>query len=256
MLGCLGGLGIASGVGAQSKTFTNSVGMEFVLIPAGEFMMGTKLLFQPKNETPRHKVIISEAFYMGKYEVTQEQWYKVMGNNPAHFKSERIGMSSQNHPVEKVSWDNAQEFIRKLNAKEGTNAYRLPTEAEWEYAARAGSETVYYFGDDADRLGEYAWYLGNAERKTHPAGQLKPNAWGLYDMHGNVLEWCQDWYGEDYYSHSPSKDPQGPASGSRRVVRGGDWGSIAWHCRSAFRTAWRPGLRFHILGFRLVRTPS
>lgn len=232
------------------KTWTDPItGMEFVLIPAGEFMMGTAVpqsncpeddpfteknerkdcLSQvkiPKNETPIHRVIISEPFYIGKYEVTQLQWYKVMGNNPASFKTEKVGMDSQNHPVEQVSWKNAQEFIRRLNEKAGMTRYRLPTEAEWEYVCRAGTTTTYNFGDDENQIGQYAWYVGNSGHKTHPVGQLQPNTWGVYDIHGNVEEWIQDWYSETYYAKSPSTDPQGPPEGggfSYSVLRGGLW---------------------------------
>jgi formylglycine-generating enzyme required for sulfatase activity len=194
--------------------FTNSIGMKFVLIPAGEFTMGS-----PENEQgrdsnePQHKVKITKPFYMQTTEVTQAQWKAVMGNNPSYFKGNDL-------PVETVSWDDAQEFIKKLSAKEGVK-YRLPTEAEWEYACRAGSTTKFYFGEDESKLDEYAWYHNNSDGKTHPVGQKKPNAWGLYDMHGNVWEWCQDWYGADYYKNSPAEDPQGPASAESRVLRGG-----------------------------------
>jgi formylglycine-generating enzyme required for sulfatase activity len=174
--------------------FTNSIGMEFVLIPAGAFEMGS-----PSNEAgrddddgPIHQVTIKNAFYMGKYEVTQEQWRAVMGDNPSYFTG------NDNLPVEQVSWDDVQEFIRKLNAKEGTDKYRLPSEAEWEYACRAGTTTRYSFGDSESRLGEYAWYTDNSGSKTHPVGQKKPNPWGLYDMHGNVWEWVLD--GTVYFS--------------------------------------------------------
>ena len=261
---------------AQEKTFTNSIGMEFVLIPAGEFMMGSDDSscpqddpFTEKNEyldclsnlnilpfeTPRHKVVISKPFYIGKYEVTQLQWYKVMGNNPAYFKTEKVGMDSRNHPIESVSWDDVQEFLKKLNAMEKTNAYRLPTEAEWEYAARAGSETAYCFGNDESQLEQYAWYVKNSGNKTHPVGQLKPNVWGLYDMHGNVWEWTSDWHDWQYYSQSPAKDPQGPASGSGRVNRGGSWNYAAGLCRAARRYYYSPDVRGGNIGFRLVRTP-
>ncbi len=251
---CIGGTLYAQ------QTFTNSIGMEFVLVPAGSFMMGTESPncpnddpFTEKNEyihcmgdilpeeTPKHKVEISRYFYMGKYEVTQEQWHKVMGNNPSHFRTEKAGEYSPNHPVEKVSWEDVQNFISKLNQMEKTDAYRLPTEAEWEYAACAGTTTAYSFGDDKSRLGEYAWYEDNSGKKTHPVGQLKPNAWGIYDMHGNVWEWCGDWYSDKYYSNSPSTDPNGPSSGSYRVYRGGGWGASAGYCRSAPRLSYSPG---------------
>ena len=163
-----------------------TTGMEFVLIPAGKFMMGSDS--GESNGKPVHEVRISKAFYLGKHEVTQGQWQKVMGNNPSIFKGDAI------LPVENVSWEDVQEFIHKLNAKEGDTKYRLPTEAEWEYAARARTATIYSFGNDERQLGEYAWYFPNSGNKTHPVGQKKPNAWGLHDMHGNVWEWVQDCY--------------------------------------------------------------
>jgi formylglycine-generating enzyme required for sulfatase activity len=198
------------------------------------------------DEKPVHEVRISRPFYLGKYEVTQDQWQAVMGTNPSNFKGEA------NLPVEWVSWDDVQEFIRKLNAKEGGTKYRLPTEAEWEYAARSGSTTTYSFGNDARQLGEYAWYSTNSGRKTHTVGQKKPNAWGLHDMHGNVWEWVQDWYGP--YVADAVTDPLGPASGSSRRLRGGGWGIGAGGCQSAERNRAMPGHRGGSLGFRLLRT--
>jgi formylglycine-generating enzyme required for sulfatase activity len=219
--------------------------MEFVLIPAGEFQMGSNN-DGGHDEWPVHRVHISKAFYLGKYEVTQGQWQAVMGNNPSQFKGDL------NLPVERVSWDDVQEFIHRLNAKEGSTKYRLPTEAEWEYAARAGSTTVYSFGNNPSQLGEYAWYNDNAGDRTHPVGQKKPNARGLYDMHGNVLEWVQDWF--NYYHAGAVTDPQGTESGSGRVFRGGSWFSAAGYCRSAYRGFVLPDDRLSNLGVRLLRT--
>lgn len=232
---------------AEDKSFTNSIGMEFVLIPAGSFMMGADKQFEEcdSNETPRHKVVISNAFYMGKYEVTQEQWVAVMGNNPSKFKSKM-------NPVEQISWDDTQLFIRNLNQKEGTDRYRLPTEAEWEYACRAGTTTAYSFGDDKNSLDQYIWYDANSNARTNLVGQLKPNPWGLYDMHGNVWEWCQDWYDSKYYKHSPEIDPVGASSGSYRVRRGGSWIRPAVCCRSASRICLTHGSRNSRTGMRLV----
>ena len=169
-----------------------------------------------------------------------------MGNNPSRFQGD------PNCPVEQVSWQDAQDFIQKLNAREGGTPYRLPTEAEWEYAARAGTTTAYCFGDDVSQLRAYAWYRDNSDGRTHPVGQLQPNAWGLYDMHGNVWEWVQDWYGA--YAAETAVDPQGPAAGSDRVVRGGSWGSYAAYCRSAYRYRADPANRGGYLGVRLLRT--
>ncbi|MEA1947516.1 MAG: formylglycine-generating enzyme family protein [Thermodesulfobacteriota bacterium] len=231
----------------MTETITNSIGMELVLIPAGSFRMGgdKKLEQAEDHETPRHIVKISKTFYMGKYEVTQSQWSEIMNNNPSEFKDDI-------RPVERVSWNDVQEFIHKLNNKEETNKYRLPTEAEWEYAARADTESAYCFSSDIKVLSQYAWYRINSAGKTHPIGQLKPNAWGLYDVHGNVHEWCQDWFDRNYYSQSPSNSPLGPSSGLAKVSRGGDWGNEDWYCRSASRSLSSPDRRSNRLGFRLV----
>jgi len=228
--------------------FTNSIGMKFVLIQAGEFTIGSPENEKDRqsNEGPYHKVKITKPFYMQTTEVTQAQWKAVMGNNPSYFKGDDL-------PVEQVSWDDAQEFIKKLSAKEGVK-YHLPTEAEWEYACRAGSTTRFCFGDDESKLGEYAWYNENSDNKTRPVGQKKPNARGLYDMHGNVWEWCQDWYDENYYKNSPAEDPQGPASGAIRVVRGGRWFGEAGDCRTAFRSWVETSFRYDNFGFRLARS--
>lgn len=228
------------------KTITNSIGMEFVLIPSGSFMMGKNPHFEygSPDETPQHKVKISKPFYLGKYEVTQEQWVSIMGTNPSEFKG-------RTNPVEQVSCYDVKAFINKLNEKEGTDKYRLPTEAEWEYSCRAGSTTTYYWGDEMD--GSYCWYWENSGRKTHPVGQKQPNAWGLYDMHGNVSELCSDWYGKYYYSSRQSTDPLGVfGSSTTRVHRGGCWESSAHNCRSAKRNARGPGFKFSDRGFRLA----
>ena len=212
----------------------------FVTIPAGEFMMGSES--GSVGEKPAHRVRISQPFEMGKYEVTQAQWEAVMGDNPSYFKG-------ANRPVEQVSWYDVQDFIAKLNARQDGYVYRLPTEAEWEYACRAGSN-----GDYAGKLDAMAWYDNNSENMTHTVGGKQPNAWGLYDMHGNVYEWCQDYYDADYYAQSPSVDPQGPESGSFKVKRGGGWMFPAAFARSAARDLYSPAYRYNFLGFRLVRT--
>ena len=226
------------------ETRRNSIGMELVLIPPGEFMMGSEK--GDPDEKPVHKVMISKPFYLGKYEVTQAQWQEVMGTNPSHFKGDA------NRPVERVSWKMVQEFINKLNAREGHNLYRLPTEAEWEYAARAGSATKYSFGDEDALLEQYAWYNKNDKGTTHPVGQLKPNAWGLYDMQGNVWEWVYDWRGP--YASGQGVDPQGPATGNARGYRGGGWGYGAVRCRVADRSYDSPDYVYGTHGFRLAMT--
>lgn len=222
----------------SEKLWVNSIGSEFVLIPAGVFIMGSK------EERPIHQVTIRRQFSLGRYPVTQAQWAAVMGKNPSTFRG-------KHRPVENVSWDDVQEFIRRLNAGEGGEQYRLPTEAEWEYAARAGSTTTYSFGDDEGQVGEYAWYAANARGTTHPVGQLRPNAWGLYDMHGNVWEWVQDWY--TTYPSEAVTDPRGPSLGSSKVRRGGSWFGTARNCGSANRNFAEPGDRLDRLGFRLLR---
>lgn len=223
---------------------------KFVLIPAGMFMMGS-----PEDEPGRfaretlHKVTISKPFYMQTTPVTQGQWQRVMGSNPSYFKGD------DNLPVEQVSWNDVQECISKLNKKEGKDKYCLPTAAQWEYACRAGSSMMYCFGDDPSRLGEYAWYDKNSGNVTHPVGRKKPNAWGLYDMYGNVWEWVQDWGGSDCdYPSGNLTDPTGPSSGPSRVFRGGSGvGCTGSCCRTAFRAGNRPGSRDKSVGFRLLR---
>jgi len=223
--------------------FTNSIGMEFMRIPAGEFDMGSSLNEDyDKDEGPVHRVKIPKAFHMGRYEVTQKQWREVMGYDPSYFKGDNL-------PVEQVSWNDVQEFIKKLNEKESTNKYRLPSEAEWEYAARADTTTRYSFGDDESKLGDYAWYL---DSKTHEVGKKKPNPWGLYDMHGNVWEWVQDVY-HNNYNGAPIDGSAWEVDGSERVFRGGGWKDGARGCRSADRDKVYPGYRPSNLGFRLLR---
>lgn len=230
------------------ENWKNPMGMEFIQIPAGSFEMGS-----PSTETgrfeyegPLHNVDFKKEFYIGKYEVTQKQWFDVMGNNPSFFKDE-------NQPVEFVTWDDVSKFIKKLNEVERTNKYRLPSEAEWEYAARAGTTTKYYFGDNDSRLNNYAWYNGNSQGKTHPVGQKKPNRWGLYDMNGNVFEWVQDkWI--DNYNNVPS-DGNAWVGGllTERVFRGGSLNTVPEYCRSAFRYFFNQSERSHDLGFRLAK---
>ena len=234
-------------------TETNSIGMRFVFIPPGEFLMGSPTSDNDakSDELPQHPVRITKPFYLGLYEVTQGEYQQIMGDNPSHFKGD------SRSPVERVSWEDAMEFCRRLSALSQEQAagriYRLPTEAEWEYACRAGTTTIYSFGDSAESLGDYAWYSGNSIRKTHPAGQKQPNAWGLYDMHGNVWEWCTDRWDAADYAHSALNDSIGPDGGSARVYRGGAWSSDARGCWSAYRGGALPSYRGDDLGFRLAR---
>ena len=240
MTGCASSV-LADGPAKAVAPVVNSIGMRFVPISTGTFTMG-------EGKTA-HKVTLTQAFHLGQHEVTQEQYEKEMGTNTSNFKGPQ-------NPVEQVSWDDAVEFCRKLSElpaeKKAGYVYRLPTEAEWEYACRAGTKTTYSFGDSDSGLGEYAWYDKNSGNTTHPVGGKKPNPWGLYDMRGNVWEWCQDWYG-DYPSGSVT-DPTGSASGSIRVNRGGGWFLNSDVCRSAFRGRSAPGHRFNLLGFRVLRS--
>ena len=210
------------------------------------------------DEQPVREVIISRDFYMGVYEVTQAQWERVMGTTleQQSDSSDFQGIYGEgvDFPMYHVSWEDARAFAERLNVLEKCNAcYRLPTEAEWEYAARAGTSTEYSFGDDVDQLGNYGWYRDNSGNETHPVGQKQPNPWGLYDIHGNVWEWVSDWYAVQYENGTVT-DPTGTATGSNRVVRGGSWDNSAGFLRSAFRRFYSPGLRDGYLGFRLVRT--
>ena len=231
----------------NQKTRTNSIGMEFVLIPAGEFDMGSPSDEEGRygSEGPLRTVMIEKAYNLGKYEVTQKQWREVMGTNPS-------SIAGDYRPVETVSWNDTQEFIKKLNTKEGTDKYRLPSEAEWEYAARAGTTTRYSFGDSESRLGEYAWYGDNSGSETHSVGQKKPNSWGLYDMHGNVWEWVQDEV-HDYDGAPTDGSAWDRGDGSLRDYRGGSWGDDARNCRSANRGRGDPDDRSFYLGFRLLQ---
>jgi formylglycine-generating enzyme required for sulfatase activity len=238
------------------------VHLAMIYIRDGSFLMGS-----PDDEDGRHsdegpvRRVTLDGFWMGKYPVTQAQYQAIMGTNPSHFKGD-------NRPVEQVSWYDAMEFCLKLSQRTG-RTFMLPTEAQWEYVCRAGTTTRYYFGDDTRRLGEYAWYWRNSgdmpltgdwdadatvknNAKTHPVGQKKPNAWGLYDMHGNVWEWClDDWH--DNYNGAPVNGLRwGDGTDSLRVIRGGSWYFSARSCRSAYRFGLTPGNRWDSLGFRAV----
>jgi formylglycine-generating enzyme required for sulfatase activity len=248
---------------ASEAAFTvPELGLKMVWIKPGTFMMGSpkKEKSRDLNETrhrvtltkgylneTRHRVTLTKGYWMGKYEVTQAQYKAVTGKNPSEF-------AGANRPVETVSWGDAVAFCRKLTERErragrlpGNGEYRLPTEAEWEYACRAGTVGKY-----AGELDAMAWHGGNSSQQTHEVGRKRPNAWGLYDMHGNVWEWCADWYGD--YPTGAVTDPTGSERGSYRVYRGGSWDGAARGCRSAYRYGPSPGLRWFILGFRLLRT--
>jgi outer membrane protein assembly factor BamB len=258
----------------RPPTLTNSIGMRLALLPPGEFPMGSPDSDPDarEDEKPQHRVRITRPFSMGLYEVTQEEYQRVMGSNPSFFsptgpgKDRVAGLNTGRFPVEQVRWHDAVAFCKRLSElpaeKAAGRVYRLPTEAEWEYACRAGATTRFHTGDSLSSL--QANFNGN-----HPAGtaakgpfltrstavgSYAPNAWGLYDMHGNVWEWCADWYGRTYYRESPSEDPSGPATGSSRVIRGGEWYGDARDCRCAFRYADLPDGVFYVMGFRVVMT--
>ena len=223
-----------------------SIGLQLRLIPEGTFIRG--------EGSGAHSVTLSKPFYLGIYPVTQQQYKKVMGENPSYFQGIKVGGDSSNHPVEEVTWENAVEFCKKLSElpeeQKAGRVYRLPTEAEWEYACRAGSNTAFSFGENSELLGDYAWYDENSYQRRHPVGEKKSNACGLYDMLGNVWEWCSDWYGE--YPTKAVLDPVGAKVGSDRVFRGGSWRTRAACCQSAFRIRCDPSLQRNDLGFRVA----
>ena len=222
----------------------NGINIEMVKVEAGSFNMGaTPEMKSPYEvEKPVHRVTLTNNYYIGKYEVTQALWQAVMGSNPSHFKGDAL-------PVEQVSWKDCQKFITKLNRLTGKN-FRLPTEAEWEYAARGGNKSRGYRYSGSNTIDDVAWYENDALSQTHPVGTKQPNELEIYDMTGNVMEWCQDWYGS--YSSSPQVNPTGAASGSYRVVRGGGWSDSARDCRTSDRDFISPGGRSSDLGLRLV----
>jgi uncharacterized protein (TIGR02996 family) len=253
---------------------TNSVGLSLALIPPGVFWMGSPV-GEPGRHTdehPRHQVEITRAFYLGIHPVTQEQYQRVTGKSPSHFSATGdgaplvCGIDTAHFPVERVSRDDATAFCRLLSERPEERAagrvYRLPTEAEWEYACRAGTTSAFHYGDvlTSDRanidgnLPEGEARSGRSLGRTCPVGSYPPNAFGLHDMHGNVWEWCSDWFDEDYYSRSPARDPLGPPTGSQRVLRGGGWFYGAHICRSAYRYGYEPDARHHDFGLRVAMT--
>ena len=236
---------------SPSMALTNSIGMELVLIPAGTFQMGSPVS-EPgyhRSRGPVHQVAIGQPFYLGKYEVTQAQWRAVMGNNPSEFSN------CDTCPVEQVSWNEVQGFIEELNLREGVGTYRLPSEAEWEYAARAGTQTAYHFGNAENRLGQYAWYIGNSGEKTRPVGGKRPNQFGLYDVHGNVWEWVQDCLSADYIGAPSDGSAWLAGDCSRRRTRGGSYFEDPETLRSANRGGSSVDSRYdESLGFRIARS--
>ncbi len=232
--------------------------MEFVRIEPGTFKIGSPLTEpgRDEDEGPKHEVTISRGFYLGKTEITQAQWEAVMGTRP--WAGQDYVQEKPNYPAVYISWNGVQDFIHRLNTSAGSQVYRLPTEAEWEYACRAGTTTRWSFGDDESQLGNYAWHTGNSwdqeEQYGHAVATKRPNPWGLCDMHGNVNEWVQDWYDQDYYARSVRVDPPGPVSGSQRVFRGGYFhNNGSRRLRSANRFYYMPEARAVSLGARLLK---
>ena len=235
---------MASGSNAISIPVKDGISIDMVKVEAGTFMMGaTSEMKDPySDKKPVHQVTLTNDYYMGKYEVTQALWQAVMGSNPSNFKGDNL-------PVETVNWNDCQEFISKLNSLTGRK-FRLPTEAEWEYAARGGKKSRGYQYSGSRKISDVAWYEGNSRSKTHPVGRKQANELGIYDMSGNVWEWCSDWYGS--YSSSSQTNPTGADSGSDRVSRGGGWNNNARGCRSLYRYSSIPGNRGLYLGLRLA----
>ena len=254
---------VPNGGAAPSKENASQSAAEPVLITGGKFTMGDK----DEVDAPLHEVTVS-SFLMDANLVTQEQYQKLMGTNPSRWKK-----AGEKNPVEQLRWSDAAKFCNKRSELEGlqpcydlktlkcnfeASGYRLPTEAEWEYACRAGTATAYFFGDSPAKIGDYAWFDKNSGGHPRPVGQKKPNPWGLYDMAGNVWEWCNDWYKVDYYQESPRENPSGPNEGQNKVLRGGAWRFSADNCRSGYRYNESPGYSdvcfgYDIYGFRCVR---
>ncbi|MCD6506198.1 formylglycine-generating enzyme family protein [Candidatus Poribacteria bacterium] len=247
----------------RPKEVKTESGVEMILLPGGWFIMGDDK--GEVDERPAHKIYVA-PFYMDKYLVTQEEYERVMGENPSRWKGKR-------NPVEQVRWSDAVRYCNARSRLEGlqpcynletwecdfdADGYRLPTEAEWEFACRAVTKTRYFFGDNPRKLKLYAWFKENSGGRPRPVGRKLPNPWGLYDMYGNVWEWCNDFYKVDYYGESPLKNPKGPKTGNTKVLRGGSWNSKAEECRSSYRYNENPGYTdvcfgYDIYGFRCVR---
>jgi formylglycine-generating enzyme required for sulfatase activity len=272
-----------STIAESPKEIVNSIGMKLKLIPTGEFLMGSPESdpVASANEKPQHRVRITQPFYLGIHQVTRGQFRRFVEATRYQTEAEKDGKGgygrdaaakkwvqdpkftwrspgfdqTDDHPVVNVSWNDATAFGEWLSRQEGQK-YRLPTEAEWEYACRAGTTTRFSFGDEESALSQYAWYSANSNSQTHPVGEKKPNAFGLHDMHGHVWEWCSDGYEADYYKQSPADDPRGPRAAARRVFRGGSWRLAPRYARSAYRRGHPPVIRYANQGFRLARGQS
>jgi uncharacterized protein (TIGR02996 family) len=243
---------LTAGVAPVMPALDGPAGLRLVLVPPGTFWMGSPPdePSRDDDEGPRHRVTLTRGFWLGMYPVTQSQWRRVMGRNPSHGRG-------ADHPVETVSWDDCQEFCARLNQHAAARAFRLPSEAEWEYACRACTTTAYCGGEERSTLPRFGWcsYDGEWDSSggTRKVGELLSNAWGLFDMHGNVWEWVADWYGERYYAASPAVDPPGPDTGDEKVTRGGSWRGGPWFCRSAERRELGTDDRLINVGCRVAR---
>ena len=229
-----------------SKEFLDSIQNNMVWVTGGRFVMGSNA--SEADERPAYEVVV-DGYAISKYPVTQRQWVIIMKSNPSEFKG------CDQCPIDKVSWDDAQQFIETLNALTGKK-YSLPTEAEWEYAAKGGLQQKQFRYSGSDNVDEAGWYAGNSGRHPHPVGEKKPNAIGLYDMCGNVWEWCLDWYNKNYYEQNESNNPMGPSSGSGRVRRGGSWFTQAASCKTTTRNSVKQDYKDDLGGFRLVQYPN
>lgn len=228
----------------HAVSMKNYMDMELILIPAGELILDSD---RCSCGTHINKAVILKPFYLGKYLVTQKVWKSIMGIDPSCFEGD-------DRPVECISWYDVQEFVKQLNTMEGTDKYRLPTENEWEYACRAGTSTRYSFGDADSKLGKYAWHYGNSGNETHPVGQKKPNQWGLYDMHGNVWEWCQNRSIQNYEDDLAHARTWEDVAVFSPALRGGSWVNYPQKCRSSYRITFHPNYGHYSLGFRLLRS--
>jgi formylglycine-generating enzyme required for sulfatase activity len=252
--------GVVVGSGCGPSRYGPVDGMEFVTIPAGSFQMGSPSAESGRWENEKQHLVTVSSFELMTTEVTQGMWEEVMGTTVDEMRRRSeydFGLAGvgEDLPIYYVSWNDCQEFMERLNAMDSSYTYRLPTEAEWEYAARAGTTTRYYWGDDPDedQIGNHAWFTGNSDGSTHPVGSKMPNAWGLYDMSGNVWEWCEDVFAS-YYDNCPTDGSAYAGPGSNRVLRGGSWSDNASFCRSATRFYDGPGYRLGYMGFRVARS--
>jgi len=252
---------VAGSPGAGLPTIRNSIGMQLAMIPAGEFLMGSDVTDRSlaNGEIPQHRVRITNPFYLGIHEGTQGQ-FRLFTEESGHMDDatewrREFPTENRDHPAVLVSWQDAEAFCKWLSTRDG-RTYRLPIEAEWEYACRAGRTGRYGFDEATEDLENCAWYDGNSRRSAHPVGRKEPNRWGLYDMHGNVAEWCADWWDAGYYAKTPLDDPTGPPSGTFRVLRGGSWYDNATMCRAAYRGRGLPSSRYDLQGFRVASVPA